>query len=334
MDEVIAAYWTHLETSGRYMKDGEATSERGWIVYSLRPLSSLFGATDAASFGPKRLHALRSWMAEAARQETGRSLTRRTVNGRIRRIVRMFRWAASMELVPASIWHALQSVSGLRRGELAQVKESARVVPVAWQEVEAVLAHLGRVVAGMVQLQWFSGMRPGEVCRVRAIDIEQEGTVWVCRPSRHKTEHHGHACERLLGPKAQEVLAPFLQRDPQEFVFSPSESEVERNLGKRARRAVPQWPSHTKRYASEPSGRAGDCYSTESYRRAVQRACKKAGVAVWTPNQLRHARATEVRKRYGLEAAQVVLGHSAADVTQIYAARDMELARRVALETV
>ena len=38
--------------------------------------------------------------------------------------------------------------------------------------------------------------------------------------------------------------------------------------------------------------------------------------------QLRHAAATRFRKAYGLEAAQVLLGHRTADVTQIYAERD------------
>ena len=53
---------------------------------------------------------------------------------------------------------------------------------------------------------------------------------------------------------------------------------------------------------------------------------------VWRPNRLRHSRATEIRRRYGLEAAQVALGHSRADVTQVYAERDLALAERVARE--
>jgi site-specific recombinase XerC len=42
----------------------------------------------------------------------------------------------------------------------------------------------------------------------------------------------------------------------------------------------------------------------------------------WHPNQLRHSAATEIRRRFGLEAAQTVLGHAKADVTQVYAERD------------
>ena len=52
----------------------------------------------------------------------------------------------------------------------------------------------------------------------------------------------------------------------------------------------------------------------------------------WFPNQLRHSRATYIRKHYGLEAAQVILGHAKASVTQVYAERDLELAREVTRE--
>src|SRR5207253_2014030 len=50
----------------------------------------------------------------------------------------------------------------------------------------------------------------------------------------------------------------------------------------------------------------------------------------WHPNQLRHTFATRVRKQHGLEAAQVLLGHSRADVTQIYAEKNEALATAVA----
>ena len=53
----------------------------------------------------------------------------------------------------------------------------------------------------------------------------------------------------------------------------------------------------------------------------------------WHPNQLRHSKATEVRAAYGLEGAQVVLGHARANVTEVYAERNLALAARVAYET-
>jgi len=41
---------------------------------------------------------------------------------------------------------------------------------------------------------------------------------------------------------------------------------------------------------------------------------------------------TEIRKRYGLEAAQVILGHASADVTQVYAERDLQKAVEIIRE--
>src|SRR5262249_18530161 len=49
----------------------------------------------------------------------------------------------------------------------------------------------------------------------------------------------------------------------------------------------------------------------------------------WNPNQLRHSRATLIREKFGVEGAQVVLGHSDPRVTQIYAEKNFELASRI-----
>ena len=58
----------------------------------------------------------------------------------------------------------------------------------------------------------------------------------------------------------------------------------------------------------------------------------KAGIEIWAPNQIRHARGTEIRKRYGLEASQATLGHAELGVTQVYAEADQNTARRVMAE--
>ena len=52
----------------------------------------------------------------------------------------------------------------------------------------------------------------------------------------------------------------------------------------------------------------------------------------WSPNQLRHTRATEVRTEHGLDSVQAVLGHRHARVSEIYGelntAKAVEVARR------
>ncbi len=86
-----------------------------------------------------------------------------------------------------------------------------------------------------------------------------------------------------------------------------------------------------------PKRRPGNRYDTNSYRRAIHRAVELANrkrekddqLPKWSPNRLRHSAATEIRKRFGLEAAQVTLGHATADVSQIYAERDLTLAAEI-----
>ena len=57
-------------------------------------------------------------------------------------------------------------------------------------------------------------------------------------------------------------------------------------------------------------------------------ACQAAALPHWHPHQLRHTHATEVRRRFGLEAAQVGVGHSQARVTEVYAERTWPWRRR------
>jgi integrase len=188
--------------------------------------------------------------------------------------------------------------------------------------VNATVAHLPIVVADMVRLQRLTGCRPGEVCSMRPCDIDRSGEIWVHRPESHKTEHHGHTRTIYIGPQAQEVLLPYLLRDTSSNCFSPAESERKRLLKMREARRTRVQPSQQNRRKAKPKRRARECYHKDAYRTAIARACEKAGVPHWSPNRLRHTAATEIRKRFGLEAAQIILGHSRADVTQIYAERD------------
>ncbi|MFO0938341.1 MAG: tyrosine-type recombinase/integrase [Gemmataceae bacterium] len=119
---------------------------------------------------------------------------------------------------------------------------------------------------------------------------------------------------------------------------------------KSAERKTPKFPSHMARNKRKrlksPKRRPADWYLPGSYAHAVNQGVKKANDAMkaangedkinpiphWHPNQLRHTHATKVRAMFGLEAAQVALGHARADVTQIYAEKNMALAAEVAVK--
>lgn len=204
-------------------------------------------------------------------------LSRRYVNDHTGRIKRIFKWGVAEELLPASVYHALSVVSGLRRGRTA-ARETPPVEPVADAVVEATLPHLPEVVADMVRLQRLTGMRPAEVCLLRPCDLDRRGDVWTYAPSSHKTEHHGRARVVFIGPKAQGVLLRYLARNPETYCFRPCDSEEKRRAARHEARVTP--PScgnapgtNVKRH---PKRTAGERYETASYRRAIHRACDKA----------------------------------------------------------
>jgi integrase len=234
-----------------------------------------------------------------------------------------FRWGVENELVPPSILHGLQAISPLKRGRVA-VPEGKPVEAVPEEHVTPVLEFVSRQVATMIQLQQLTGMRPGEVVLIRPCDIDRTSTVWVYRPSRHKTEYKGHERRVFLGPKAQVLLHPFLDRHSESFCFSPSEAEAERHTRRRENRKTPIYASPSAESTKPVKGRRPprECYDRDSYRRAIEYGIRKAGTPHWHPHQLRHACGTLVRSRFGLDAAQVILGHRSASVTEIYAEAD------------
>lgn len=291
-------------------------------------LVGLYGDVSAEEFGPLALRGLRDKMVESGRWSRG------GVNRNVQSVRRMFKWAVSRELLPVAVFSALATVEGLHRGRTT-AREGRRVLPVAWADVDAVLPYVSRQVRAMIELQRHTGARPGEIAILRPCDLDRTGDVWIYTPAQHKTAHHGHERFIYLGPKAQAVLAPFLlSRAQDDYCFSPAEAEEERLEARHAARVTPEGHGNepgTNR-VPRPQKAPGDRYDVHAYRRCIARACRKAGVPAWHPHQLRHTRATEVRAAFGLEAAQAVLGHADLRVTQVYAERDSEAARRVAAQ--
>ena len=318
--ELVASYWPVVEDY--YQKNGEPTSEVNGNRCALRELRKMFGRTAAADFGPRKLKVLRESLIQ-------RELARNVVNQYIGRIVRAFRWASSEEMVPASLYHGLLAVRPLQRGR-SKAKEMPRVLPIDDAIVDMTIEELGPIVADMVRLQRLTGMRPTEVCTLRPVDIDRTSEVWIYKLASHKTEHHDRGRMVPIGPKGQALLRPYLLRDETCYCFNPAESVEQLNREKRLNRKTKVQPSQQDRSKPDPERKPGDRYDSNSYRRAIQRACDRLEIERWTPNRLRHSAATEIRKQFGLEAAQVSLGHSSADVTQVYAERDLELAKKVA----
>ncbi len=310
-----------------YRKDGRCTKVVPGIKAALKYLRSWYGKEPAVEIGPVRLKALRQRMIEDG-------LSRRYINDQVDRIRRMYKWAAGEQIIGVEAYRTLTLVEGLRRGR-SEARETAKITCVADDIVEATIWHLPEVVGDMVRVQRLTGARPAEITIMRPCDVDRTGDVWIYTPESHKTEHHGRDRKIYLGPKAQEVLIRYLARDSEAYCFRSCDSESKRRAAQAAQRQTPlgygNRPGTNRK--RKPKRHAGERYSTDSYRRAIHRAAVKANVEKWSPNRLRHAAGTEVRKAFGLEGSQIILGHASADVSQIYAERDetkgIEIARKL-----
>ena len=337
MAELILAYLRHAREY-YVRKDGSRTDEVRMIEEAAGHLRRLYGRQLVADFGPQKLKAVRQSMIDAG-------WCRSHINKQVARVRRMFRWGVEEELVPGEVFHAMAAVSGLKKNR-SEARESKPVRPVPDSVVDATLPALPPVVRDMVQFQRLTGCRPGEVCLLRPCEVDRGEEVWLYRPSHHKMSHHDRERVIPIGPQAQKILSTYLLRPETWYCFSPKESEAKRRAVAHEARKTPMSCGNTpgSNTKAVPKRKAKEHYTNDSYRRAIHRAVKKINserreededadlLELWSPNRLRHLAATAIRKRFGLEAAQVVLGHAAADVTQVYAERDLAKAVEVARE--
>ena len=289
--------------AARYMVDhvavhyrhptGEPTTEAAGVRMALQWLTRCpEGKLPPDQFGPKALKAVRAAMVNSGR------LSRKTINQHCGRLKRMFRWASSEELVGVNVYSALQTVAGLSRGRTEAPDHPPRQ-PVDWATISKSLPFLSAPLQAVVLVQWHCGARGGELLQARPCDIDQTGEIWRYTVPRHKASWRGKNRVILLGREAQAVLAPLLRtKRPEEFIFSPRDSRDQAGVR--------------------------ECYDSNTYVRQVARAAQRAGVAHWSPHQLRHAYASRIRKIAGIEQTRILLGHSSAVTSELYAAIDEE----------
>lgn len=323
--EVALAYFRHAEEY--YRRDGKPTTQVTAVRLTLRALRSMYGNLPATQFTPAKLRAFMEHLTDE-----GKCIS--TINARVGIVRRAFKWAAAHDLVEPTVWHGLLTVDLLKPGR-SRATDPKKVLAVSRESVDAILPHCSPVLEGIIQLMWLTGMRPGEACEMRPVDIDTSVQPRIYRPAHHKTQHHGHIRQILLGPKAQTLLMPFLDRNPNAACFSPAESAAWYAWQRSLKRKTPKSCGNrvgTNR-VNNPQRRPSEQWTTISLSRAIHRACQKAGIEGWSANQLRHAAATRIRAEHGLEAAALALGHSSAKITDsVYAERDFSKLRKIVSE--
>jgi integrase len=323
-----------------FVKHGKRTSHVWNVRMAMRAIRTAWGEQSASDVEAPALAALRDRMVFRTDKQ-GRQVPRaiKTVNGRLTIIVQAFDHARERGKVSREVVADLKSVKRLRKGR-TEAKASKRIKSAPKDAVVEARKILPAPVLAIIDLLEITGMRPNEPCIMRGCDLvtNSEGAagLWEYRPSRHKLEHLGDDDESekivFLGERAQNIIRPFLVTDTTAYLFSPAAAQAQRLEDRHKARKTKLYPSHAAKRRENPTAGLGQHYTSESLRRAVHYACKRAGVRKWNPGQLRHTAATAIEKRFGRDGSRVVLGHTSERTTLIYLDPDVQKAMQIARE--
>ncbi len=338
----------------RYSKD-----QQHRISIALDAVCALYGSTPAEKFDRVRLDAVRGHLLRQPNKRfPGELLSRSYVNSLIGCVQTVWTWLADKGLVPDERAAGIAGMRGLRKG--CGGRELPAVLGVADVYVDRTLPHLNYVVRAMVQVQRLAGLRPAEVCSLRVCDLSRDPSqrirtpggetihameidgvmIWAYAPQQHKTLHLDKPRVVAIGPRAQEVLWPFLEgRKSEDHLFSAAEAMAVRSAEQRALRKTHVQPTQAykvrrkRRRKREP----GKYYKRNSYYHVVAKGIERANQAEverrinageepltepwvphWSPAKLRHTAGTEAAEAFDQHHAQAMLGHTTPDTTATY----------------
>lgn len=109
--ELLIAYLNYAERHYRE-PDGSPTDEVRHLKTVMRHVRELYGDAPVTTFGPMALKAVRQKFVEL-------KWSRKSINARVERVRRIFRWGVAEELVSPLVYQALSAVAGLQRGRTA-----------------------------------------------------------------------------------------------------------------------------------------------------------------------------------------------------------------------
>lgn len=283
INDLMDAFWRHLDSEGKYRKAGKDTSQRDSIRTCFAEFLRMFPSLRTRSLTKRHL---KEWR-RALLQKKG--LTLYGINRKVAYIKQLVAWGCDEELVPDSVLARVQQLRPLSRESVENRNEEVRKRrALSDEEITRCLPLLSRNVRGLIQFQLLTGCRPGEACALRMLDIDRnplnaKDGEWVYTVARPKTEHHGRAVKYMLNAAARALVME---------------------------------------YADSPSGHVfhwkGKQLLVDSYSKSIARACKEAGVRHWSAHELRHTVITKVFATHGLAAASALACHASPLITQKY----------------
>lgn len=283
VNALAAAYIGHCKTYYR-RTDGSNTDEFRhnrdlWLRFSAE-----YGEYLADHFS-------REDLVEFRRRLIAEGKARKTVNKYVGRIKRGFIWGEGEGVVSEATVASLERLRDLPKGR-SEARETEPVTPVKLRDIVAAIRQLPTsrraVVRAMVRVQYYAGCRPRELCRMTVGEISTAGIatikgqavrvpgVWIFQPAQHKNLSRGVDLAYVLGPRARDAIAPYLEgKSPTDRVWPISQ----------------WWYSRLVNIACHAAAELGPC-------------------EIWSPGQLRHNYVSRVGNLLGIAAASEAIGHT------------------------
>jgi len=355
VNEVILAYLNHVKHY--YVKDGRPTSSQHEIRASLQPFHELYGANSVSEIGPLALKTLREHLI--TRGSWTRPTINRGI-GMIKRMFKWAaeNELVSAEVYHRlqTVSGLRKGRSEARESEpVKPVSEEhiEAVNPYVSRQIWAMIQL--QLLTGMRPGEVVA-MRTRDIDTSGKIWIYTPESHKTEHHGKHRAIHLGPKSQTVLQPFLKHELDAFIFSPAD----AEQERQAQRHNNRQTPLSCGNKPG-SNRKKKQPKRKPQTHYTVASYRRAIERACehafpppnhlqprilrsgkresKKAFHARltpeekkkitdwkrehrWHPNQLRHTAATRLRKEFGIEAARVILGHSSATITEVYAELD------------
>ncbi len=358
--KLIHRYWFEGVTQQQY-----SASELHNHRLALRITRSVCGDVPAEDFGPNKLRLVRNQMVD-------RGWARMNVNRQVHRVRQMFKWAVSREILPVTVYQSLVTVESLRKGrtkahECDPVKPAPQaLIDGCKQHVsEQVAAMIDLQMLTGMRPGEVCIMRPTDIDQNGDVWLYRPHDHKTAHHDKDRVIYLGPRAQAIvssfMGHKVDGYLfspieAEAARREAMHAArvtplscgnvpgtnrrWSPMRDRYDPNSYRRAvqRGCDAAFPPHPRLSRQRVAGKKGTRWETKQEWSARLGEDGWQRVKEWQrdhrfhPHQLRHNYATSIRQQFGIEAAQILLGHGSAIVTEVYAERDIKKATDVVMK--
>jgi integrase len=192
----------------------------------------------------------------------------------------------------------------------------------------------------MISLQFYTSTRPSEIWSLKVKEINHKHRT--IEKENHKTQWATGTMKVIpLSDIAYQLVMRYAQnKKPNDYVFSPIQSENERHVIIRTNRKSKITPSQKLRYLNnlKKQSRISGHFKQDTYQRSITYAIKRANkllppdqqIPHWIPCQIRYSAITNNVENYGIDVARAVAGQQTIEITQTYNHADYRIARAIA----